>query len=297
MLDRNSRISVPDESYFVPQLVHRHRRSVEPDAFLDDLRRLPTLREWGLPLDDVAARLRPGMSTGEAIGAVFEAYAAQHGKSRWGDKTPMYMQYLPLLERLFPTARFVHLVRDGRDAALSFLSMPAGIVTEGWGHPRDAEGFACQWRTEVAAALALGRRVGPERYLELRYEDLVARPEDALQRICAFAGLPYEPGMLGYVGEVDLSGKPHQQRLAQPPTVGVRDWRTGMPEQDERAFEAVAGDLLAGLGYEVRARAAGGRAGARLRLGSYRAVTAAWRGAGYVLQRSPQWRRRHPPLV
>ena len=293
MLDRNSLIAIPDESYFVPQLARRHPGTVDPDAFLDDLRRLPTLREWGLPLDDVARRLRPGMSTGEAIGAVFEAYAAREGKSRWGDKTPMYMQYLQLLERLFPTARFVHLVRDGRDAALSFLSMPAGIVTEGWGHPRDAEGFACQWRTEVAAALALGRRVGPERYLELRYEELVARPEEELQRICAFAGLPYEPRMLGYVGEVDLSGKPHQQRLAQPPTVGVRDWRSDMSEHDERAFEAVAGDLLAELGYEVRA----GAGGARLRLASYRSVTAAWRGVGYGLQRSPLWRRRHPPLV
>ena len=297
MIDRNSGIAVPDESYFVPQLAHRHGRSVDPQAFLDDLRRLPTLREWGLPPDDVAARLRPGMTAGEAIGAVFEAYAAQQGKPRWGDKTPMYMQYVSLLERLFPTARYVHLVRDGRDAALSFLSMPEGIVTEGWGHPRDVEGFACQWRTEVAAALALGRRVGPERYLELRYEDLVAAPEDALQRICAFAGLPYEPGMLGYVGEVDLSGKPHQQRLAQPPTPGVRDWRTEMSPQDERAFESVAGDLLGELGYEVRDRAAAGRPGARLRLTSYRSLTAVWRGVGYTLQRSPLWRRRHPPIV
>ena len=100
------------------------------------------------------------MTTGEAIGAVFAAYAAERGKARWGDKTPLYMQYLPLLERLFPDARFVHLIRDGRDAALSFLSVPAGIMTEGWGHPRDAAGFACQWATEVRAARELGRRVG-----------------------------------------------------------------------------------------------------------------------------------------
>ena len=45
------------------------------------------------------------MTTGDAIAAVFEAYAAERGKPRWGDKTPLYMQYLPLLERLFPTAR------------------------------------------------------------------------------------------------------------------------------------------------------------------------------------------------
>ena len=68
----------------------------------------------------------------------------------------------------------MHLIRDGRDAALSHLAVPKGIMTEGWGHPRDARGFACLWRAEVRAARALGRRVGDGRYLELRYEDLVA---------------------------------------------------------------------------------------------------------------------------
>ena len=46
MLDRNAELAVPDESYFVPQLARRHRGAVDVDAFLDDLRRLPTLVEW-----------------------------------------------------------------------------------------------------------------------------------------------------------------------------------------------------------------------------------------------------------
>ncbi len=174
MLDRNARLAVPDESYFVPQLARRHRDWLDPAAFVDDLRRLPTLVEWGVSYEDVAPRLRPGMPTGDAIAAVFETYAAERGKSRWGDKTPLYMQHLSLLERLFPDARYVHLIRDGRDAALSFLSVPAGIMTKGWGNPRDAAGFACQWAIEVRAARGLGARVGPGRYLEVRYETLVA---------------------------------------------------------------------------------------------------------------------------
>src|SRR5213078_168759 len=177
MLDRHSELAIPDESYFIPQLADRHRATIEVGEFADDLRRLPTLRDWDVPVDEVRARLRPGMRLGEAIAAVYETYAARHGKSRWGDKTPMYMQRLRMLERLFPDARFVHLVRDGRDAALSFLAMPPGIVTETWAHPRTVGQFACQWQTEVAAAQALGRRVGPARYLELRYEELVADPE------------------------------------------------------------------------------------------------------------------------
>ena len=296
LLDRHSALAVPDESYFVPQLADRHAGRIDVEDFVDDLRRLPTLREWGVSADSVRERLREGMGFGEAVAAVYEAYAASRGKSRWGDKTPMYMQHLPLLERLFPTARFVHLVRDGRDAGLSFLSMPRGIVTEGWGHPQTPAGFACQWRSEVRTAQALGARVG-ERYLEVRYEELVADAPAVAERICAFAGLPYEPAMLEYEGTVDVSAKPHQQRLRQAPTPGVRNWREDMATADVAAFEAVAGDLLAELGYETATRpSAAARARGRLALASYAARAAAWRAAGRAVRRSPLWKRRHPLL-
>ena len=136
MLDRHSELAVPDESYFVPQLADRHLRHVDPDEFVDDLRRIDTLAEWDVPLEKVRARLTERMPIGTAIGTVYAVYAEERGKARWGDKTPMYMQNLRLLERLFPDALFVHLIRDGRDAAMSFLSMPKGLMTETWMQPR-----------------------------------------------------------------------------------------------------------------------------------------------------------------
>jgi hypothetical protein len=291
MLDRNPALAVPAVSYFVPQLARRHRMPVDRAAFVDDLRRLPTLVEWGLAPDAVAARLREGMTSGEAIGVVFAAYAAERGKERWGDKTPLYMQHLGLLERLFPEARYVHLIRDGRDAALSFLSVPEGLMTEGWGHPRDARGFACQWATEIQSARSLGTRVGRDRYLELRYESLVADTEGALRAVCRFADLEFDVAMLDYVGRTDSARKTHQQRLNEPPRQGVRDWRTEMAPDDVRAFEAVAGSVLDELGYDVETNG-----DARVRLTSYRARSAAWRGVGALIQRSPLWSRRHPAL-
>jgi Sulfotransferase family len=292
MLDRHSQLAVPDESYFVPQLADRHLRRVDVDGFVDDLRRLNTLADWDVPLDKVRTRLRHDMPVGEAIATVYAVYAEEHGKPRWGDKTPMYMQNLRLLERLFPDALYVHLIRDGRDAATSFLAMPRGLVTETWMHPRAPADFACQWRTEVAAARRLGHRVGA-RYLEVRYEQLVADAEAALRRICAFAGLEFEPAMLDYAGNVDVSAKPHQQRLKQPPTKGVRDWRTQMSSDDVAAFERVAGDLLRELGYET---SRGTDVSGRARLGWYDTRALAWRGASFALRRSFLWRRRHPVL-
>ncbi|OFW72360.1 MAG: hypothetical protein A2Y55_09575 [Actinobacteria bacterium RBG_16_68_12] len=298
MLDRSPGIAIPDETFFIPQLAHRHRGRVDSDSFLDDLRRFPRLAAWGLSADDFASRLRPDMEIGEAISAVFDAYASSRGKPRWGDKTPMYMRHLGLLDRLFPEAQYVHLIRDGRDAALAFLDMPERVVTKTWAHPRDAAGFACEWRVEVADARDLGRRVGSSRYFEVRYEDLVADPERVVRTICELARLPFEPAMLEYAGAVDVSAKPHHQRLLQAPTKGVRDWRTQMSPMDARALEAIAGALLAELGYELidggsahpGARAAAALAWYRGRIGAYNA-------AAYALQRSPLWRRRHPRLM
>jgi Sulfotransferase family len=294
ILDRSPGVAIPDESFFVPLLARRHRRTVDAERFLDDLARIPTIRAWGLRPEDVAPRIRPGMATGAAIAAIFEAYAERAGKPRWGDKTPMYMRHLGLLERLFPDAQYVHLVRDGRDAALSFLEMPEGTFTRTWAHPATPAQFACLWAKEVSDARALGRRVGTARYREVRYEELVDDPQAVVAGICAFAGLEFVSDMLAYTDSVDVSEKPHQQRLLRPPTAGVRNWRAGMAPDDVAAFEAMAGDVLRELGYDVTAPRTTPRA-AVTRL-SYDARLAAWNATASVLQRSPLWRRRHPRL-
>src|SRR5436190_18735778 len=207
MLDRSSELAIPYETFFVPQLAHRHGRRPDLDDFLDDLGRLRTLYDWGISPDDVRPRLREGMTTSEAIVAIFETYAERQGKPRWGDKTPLYMQQLPLLERLFSDALWVHLVRDGRDAALSFLALPAGFSGKTWAQPRTVAQFAARWKVEIDAARALGRRAGG-RYLELRYEDVVADPARELGRTCEFASLPWEQAMVEYAGQVDVSNLP-----------------------------------------------------------------------------------------
>ena len=295
ILDRSPGIAIPDESFFVPLLARRHGRKVDRERFLDDVARIPTIRAWGVLVSDVAGRVRPGMPTGEAIAAIFDAYAEAAGKPRWGDKTPMYMRHLELLDGLLPDAQYVHLIRDGRDAALSFLQMPEGTFTRTWSHPTTPEQFACLWRKEVGDARSLGRRVGASRYYEVRYEDLVAEPETTVRAICTFAAIPFEPAMLDYTGAVDVSAKPHQQRLLTRPTSGVRNWRDDMPADDAAAFESVAGDLLGELGYEVASSSSGGARPALAR-GWYDARLTAWNASASLVQRSPLWRRRHPRL-
>jgi hypothetical protein len=297
MLDRNSELAIPYETFFVPQLAHRHGRRPRLDKFLDDLARLRTLYDWGVTPEQVAPRLREGMTTREAIAAIFETYAELQGKPRWGDKTPLYMQQLPLLERLFRDAIWVHLVRDGRDAALSFLELPEGFSGKTWAQPRTVARFAARWRSEILAARRLGRHAG-DRYLELRYEDLVAAPEQELQRVCDHASLPWEEGMLDHTRVSDAANLPEHRNLAQPPTPGLRDWRRQMSHDDAAAFEQVAGDVLRSSGYELLApdtRYPTPRR--RLELARFAFLSRSWNLTAAAYQRSPLWRRSHPPLV
>ena len=262
MLDRSSELAIPYETFFVPQLAHRHGRRPKLDDFLDDLGRLRTLYDWGIKPDDVRRRLHEAMTTSEALAAIFETYAERQGKPRWGDKTPLYMQQLPLLERLFPDAVWVHLVRDGRDAALSFLELPEGFSGKTWALPRTVPQFAARWRTEILAARRLGRHAG-SRYLELRYEDLVDEPERRLRLVCEHASLAWNLHDL--------------HRL--------------------EYFEQVAGDVLRSSGYELlEPDARYPTAHGRLELARFAALSKSWNATAAAYQRSPLWRRSHPPL-
>ena len=293
MLDQHSRLALPTESYFVPQLWDRHGERPERAAFLEDVGRLARIREWGLTPAAVEERLPAEPTFAEAIGAIYRAYADLRGKERYGDKTPSYMQRLDVLEKAFPGAQYVHLVRDGRDAALSFLAMRRRPRFN-WARPRGLLSFAAQWRRELEGARRLGARLGPGRYAELRYEDLVADPQAKLRELCAFLDLDWEPGLLEYHRGVDAGALADHPKLAEPPGAGRSDWRTQLAAAQQERFEAVAGPMLDAYGYERRfprpspgaqTRAAAERAGLAARIWTWDVSLAA-------VRRSPAWRLR-----
>jgi hypothetical protein len=292
MLDRHPGLAIPTESYFITQLWDRHGEWPDPEPFVSDIGRLARVREWGVTPEDVRERLGERPDFAAAIQAVYEAYASARGKSRFGDKTPAYMQRLDVVERAFPGALYVHLIRDGRDAGLSFMEMRRRPRFS-WARPRSLGTFAAQWRREVEGARRFGREKAAGRYLELHYEDLVAGPEPALRGVCGFLGLEFDSRMLAYHRDRDAPALPDHPRLAQPPTSGRR-WRSEMAPRDAERFEAVGGKLLTELGYQ-RAHPAPS-ASARTRALIYRASLgvriALWDATLALVRRSPIWRLR-----
>ena len=136
------------------------------------------------------ARCRKTGATGlvrwpSVLDAVFLHFAAGEGKQRWCEKTPQHAQHIVALAMRFPAARFIHVIRDGRDCAVSFHRR--------W--KRQPELTVFRWKKMVSVGREQGRRLGAGRYLEVRYEDLTAEPEFALRRICVFLGLPFDRGI------------------------------------------------------------------------------------------------------
>lgn len=293
MLDRHPRLAIPTESYFLPQLWDRHGERPDREAFLADLERLARIREWGVSRADVEERMPAEASFAEAIQAVYRSYAETRGKRRFGDKTPSYMQHLDVLERAFPDARYLHLVRDGRDAALSFLAMRRKPRFN-WARPRSVGSFAVQWRREVEGARSFGRDRVAGRYQEIRYEDLVAEPEARLREACEFLGLDFDPTMLEYHHHAKVGSLRDHPRLAEPPTPGLRRWREQMAPREVECFEAVAGELLAEFGYERAHPRPSTAAGARATVhrAAFATRLALWDAALVLVRRSPLWRLR-----
>lgn len=255
IFDSHPDLVVTHEAHFVAGLAVDHPSLLRPGGFdratfLEGLQANANFRRLDLPISEVDQKLQASDADNyaDAVRAVFELFAQRQGKTLYGDKTPGYVNHLDLLGSLFPEAKFVHIIRDGRDVALAYVERPE------WG-PRTIPEAAMYWRSRVERGRESGGRLGPDRYREVRYESLIADAEGTVTDLCRFLGLEFHPAMLEYHkrGETLAASTRDPQAftaLSKPPTRGLRDWRKQMSKSDIALFEAIAGALLADLGYE-----------------------------------------------
>jgi hypothetical protein len=270
MLDAHSRLAIPSETHFVPDVIEAFDGGA-PSAE-QVVRQLSEHRRWEdfhLSESELLARMREHdpLTAGDAVRSFFVLYAQSQAKPRWGDKTPEYVEFMRPIERALPEARFVHVIRDGRDVALSRTRWRLQRA----GKRPPMERLAKRWKRAITVARRQGSKVG--HYLEVRYEDLVADTEPALRRICDFVDLEFDAGMLSYheraaerLQEIahtlperedrtalaaDERLSKHEMTTKPPERQRIFAWRGEMEEKDLATFEREAGDLLAELDYPV----------------------------------------------
>lgn len=258
---------MPFESHFIVPFAERREEYEQPggfdtERFIADLGSQWSVQRWNIPEATLRVALTrvPPRDLPDAIRRLFALYAVTHGKTLYGDKTPDYMLSMPFLVRLFPEARFVHVIRDGRDVALALRDVD-------WMRQNEVVDCALYWALRVETARRAGRWLGPHRYCEVRYEDLVRDPAATLRRVCEFLCLRYVDDMLDHRASAEelVSTEPNLNEfrtLHMPVTPSLRDWRTQMGVDDLRTFEQVAGEVLVNFDYGLSqfATTGGGRA-------------------------------------
>ncbi|MEA3377466.1 MAG: sulfotransferase [Chloroflexota bacterium] len=165
ILSSNPRLHVPGETGFLPFLPKDAAGELSPHQVERVLQRIGQLnRNWDEMVEDVTSfteSLRQP-TLRHVLEPLYRRKIAPYGARRWGDKTPSYVRYIPTLDQIFPTAQFVHVIRDGRDVTLSALAK--------WGQERwymDSYYLLKNWARNVTQGREAGRRLGPDRYLEM----------------------------------------------------------------------------------------------------------------------------------
>jgi hypothetical protein len=207
---------------------------------------------YAIPLADLERMRRDSSSQAAFIDAFAERACAVAGKPRWAEKTPMNIRNLDWITRHFPRCSIVHVIRDGRDVVCSMREHPdwrwAG---SGWQKvlvPRALETHARRWVADTGVGM---RWRGDPRYVEVRYEDLVADPVPVLRRMCAAIGESPDPGWLAEVTQESASpapgGRPDDKGAISGTSVGR--WRTDLAAHELAVVERICGPRLRELGY------------------------------------------------
>lgn len=255
MLDRAADgPAVPPETMFItdhaPTLHHgdlsKHEDAI---AFTKKVWRHPRVKMWNL---EGEPDLPPeGLSHVEAfrwgVSQPFVAYMRRDGKTWWADKTPPHIDHIETLKQVFPDAKFIELVRDGRDVALSIMGLPFGgnnawVTGKRWAH-----------------CVRQGRRAHerwPDDIVTVRYEDLITESARELRRVAEFVGIEYDDDMLKVENTDPSKLQADQAKWFSNLWQGINTsamgkWRKKMTRGDQAVYLAAAGPELELHGYDL----------------------------------------------
>lgn len=237
LLDAHPRICCGPELKLLGQFIQTYLATVQMQ---------PQMEAYGNTVTDVQRCF------GELVNGLTANYRRASGKPRWAEKTPHNVLVMMPLGALFPDARFIHVIRDGRDVACSLVSMDwhdgTGAKVEYIQNIRNAARY---WREVVRAgrqqAAAMAGRV-----MEVRYEALVADTQGTMRQVLAFVGESWDPAILE-AHKKDRSHEPQEsstQQVTKPVNnSAIGRWKREMSPSDKAAFKAEAGALMKELGY------------------------------------------------
>jgi hypothetical protein len=254
LLNAHPEIAIPEEGTFWMPLLRKCKDDIsrrfsgsELKRCMEYLERNKQFQLWGIAPSEVFGQIQKqgGCSLAEMMHELYKVHATQYDKRLWGDKTPSFFRMISVLKGLFPDARFIHIIRDGRDVYLSWRQIDPS--------KRNIAVTALEWSYKVSRARKELSFVDRNNVLELKYEDLTNETADELKKICSFLQVDYDANMLNFWRTSrDFLGSSHSRLISKPITrISVNRWQRELTSKELNCFEYIAGSMLESLGYRL----------------------------------------------
>ena len=231
-------------------------------TFLDDFFSSRKIDNWKLDRKSLEKHIRRH-KPGDYASLVAEIYmyymvSSNEKSRRWGDKNNHYLYNIKEIKEMFPKAHFVHIIRDGRDVAASYMKLNKANIQAKYAPnlPSEIEEIAERWASNLKTIRQSFSVFEWDRVLEVRYEDLVTKPERVVGRICKFLGLKFEKQMLEFYKEnkekklvPDGFMKWKKRTFKEIDTSAVGKYKKELTEDERIKFEKLAGEILEQYNY------------------------------------------------
>ena len=258
ILNAHPQLVVAPEAMFIAYTWRKYRRGPWSDqrieSFVDDVFLESRFQNWNLDKTDLCESLKriscAKRSFARMVAEIYRTYGCDvqyKPAAIYGDKNPTYASFGQLLQNLFPNAPVIALVRDPLDNVASFRRVPfdsSDVATLAW-----------RWRLCNQRLIQLTAAF-PHKALLIRYEDLVAKSQHTLTRICDHLGVAYEPRMLRFYERVDRRLEKWEQNLRRPlSTARIGKGRLELSDEQQQLAEFIVAPVARQLGYDLHAPA------------------------------------------
>lgn len=253
LMDRHSAITIPPETQFFTEFLPQLANTTEEISYIDMAKialRFKRISDLQLSEEEVLRKFENyEKNFPNLFQALLEKYAEKQGKKRPGEKSPKHIEHVPFLLQKFPGAKVICIVRDGRDVVRSLLKVP-------WAEPkskRRLELFCVEWRDYAKLALQYKKKLSPENFLLVKYENILRNPINELKKICHFIEEEFEENQLVPDGDSDVvpawegEWKKKASKMLDPKRAEA--WRTQAEQSHIWEMNMMMGSALKKLGY------------------------------------------------
>lgn len=268
--ESHSQLSVPPESGFMEWWYSKYGSWHLDDSknnervfdFVFDLMSSKKIETWQLDEEALIKLIlsEKPKSYAALISLVYITFANMKGKriAYWGDKNNYYIHKTQLLHNLYPNAKYIHLVRDGRDVATSYKALQDIEATSPYA-PKlntEIEEIAAEWDQNNKTLLVFFRQIDSEKVLRIRFEDVLENLEESCKTICSFLDVPFDNKMLQYYKwNKKLAIEPSEtmawkQKTLEKPDLGtIGKYKKLLNKKEIEIFNMIAKDTLKEFGY------------------------------------------------